>query len=136
MPDTCGKRPWAAGISDTPFSSIVFNSAPLTFRVTTILPNGNTASTLPREIMYGGGVEGAHRPVPPPAAGQVSRSRRPPEFVIANWTPIDVYAFRMASVTVSPTSDSHSLPSARPQTSDLNISTVELPIVKPRIGCN
>jgi hypothetical protein len=46
-PDTCGKRPFAAGIDETPFSSIVFNSAPLTNRVTTTLPNGSTASTWP-----------------------------------------------------------------------------------------
>ena len=44
-PETCGKRPLAAGIDETPFSSIVFNSAPFTIPVTTMLPNGSTPST-------------------------------------------------------------------------------------------
>ncbi len=55
-PDTCGKRPFAAGICETPFSSIVFSSAPLTSSVTTKFPNGSTASTWPRVIGNGGGV--------------------------------------------------------------------------------
>ena len=44
-PETCGKRPLAAGIWETPFSSIVFSSAPFTVNVTTMFPNGSTAST-------------------------------------------------------------------------------------------
>src|SRR3970040_2388065 len=54
-PDTCGKRPFAAGISDTPFSSIVLSSAPFTCSVTTTFPNGSTVSTWPRAIGHGGG---------------------------------------------------------------------------------
>src|SRR5215216_3492584 len=110
---------------------MVFSSAPLTCKVTTILPNGSTASTCPRVIRYGGGVDGGQKPVPPPTAGQVSRSRRPPELVTAKSA---LYVLRMASVTASPTSDSHSRPSARPQTSERRISTLELPITVPRIG--
>jgi hypothetical protein len=55
-PDTCGKRPFAAGIAETPFSRNCLSSAPLTCTVTTTLPNGSTASTWPRVIGYGGGV--------------------------------------------------------------------------------
>ena len=52
-PDTCGKRPSIPGIFETPFSSIVFSSAPFTCKVVTTLPNGSTASTCPREMGYG-----------------------------------------------------------------------------------
>src|SRR5215211_3171487 len=86
-PDTCGNLPLAPGIELTPFSSIVFSSAPFTSSVATTLPNGSTASTCPRVIWYGGGVNAGQNPVPPPACGHVSLSRRPPEFVIANSTP-------------------------------------------------
>jgi hypothetical protein len=55
-PDTWGNRPSTAGIRETPFSSIVFSSAPLTCSVTTILPNGSTPNAEPRVIGYGGGV--------------------------------------------------------------------------------
>src|ERR687895_2330713 len=55
-PDTCGKRPFAAGICETPFSSIVFSSAPFTGSVATTFPNGSTARTCPRVIGNGGGV--------------------------------------------------------------------------------
>ena len=55
-PETCGKRPLAAGIEETPFSRKVFSSAPLMLTVNTTLPNGSTASTWPRVIGYGGGV--------------------------------------------------------------------------------
>ena len=85
-------------------------------------------------MMYGGGVEAGQSPVPPPAAGQVRRSRSPPEFVIANSIPIEEYAVRIASVVTSPTSDSQSRPSTRPQTSERRISTVDSPILRPRIG--
>ena len=110
-PETCGKRPLAPGIEETPFSSIAFSSAPLISTVATTLPNGRTARIWPRVIWYGGGVKAGQKPVPPPAGGQVRRSRRPPELVIANSTPIDAYFARIASVVTLPTSDSHSRPS-------------------------
>ena len=55
-PETCGKRPLAPGMTETPFSSIVFSSAPLTESVTTMLPKGSTENTEPRVIGNGGGV--------------------------------------------------------------------------------
>ena len=88
-PDTCGNRPFAPGICDTPFSRNALSSAPLIVTVATTLPNGSTASTWPRVMRNGGCAAAGQNPVPPPAAGQVSASRRPPEFVMANWTPID-----------------------------------------------
>src|SRR5215208_2373406 len=135
-PDTCGNLPLAPGIELTPFSSIVFSSAPFTSSVATTLPNGSTASTCPRVIWYGGGVNAGQNPVPPPACGHVSLSRRPPEFVIANSTPIEAYLARIASVVTSPTRDSQRRPSERPHTSARRISTDELPITVPRIGCS
>src|SRR5690242_20090319 len=57
-PDTCGNRPCADGISETPFSRNVFSSAPpWIVNVNARLPNGSTASTWPREIGYGGGTK-------------------------------------------------------------------------------
>jgi hypothetical protein len=44
-PETWGKRPLAPGMAETPFSNIVFNSAPLAANVTTTLPKGKTANT-------------------------------------------------------------------------------------------
>ena len=61
-PDTCGNRPCADGapfpptLAETPFSSICLSSAPLTDSVTTMLPNGSTASDWPRVIRNGGDV--------------------------------------------------------------------------------
>src|SRR5262245_13255609 len=56
-PETCGKRPCAEGPSvvastlrDTPFSSICFNSGPVTVIVTTMFPNGSRVSDCPRVI--------------------------------------------------------------------------------------
>src|SRR5918996_4167518 len=85
-PETCANRPLAPGICETPFSRNALSWAPVIVTVDTTLPNGSTASTWPRVIRNGGGVDTGQKPVPPPAAGQVSRSRRPPELVIANWT--------------------------------------------------
>src|SRR5262249_41636035 len=99
-----------------------------------MFPNGSTASTCPREIWNGGGVYAGQRPVPPPAGGQVNLSRRPPEFVIANSTPVGAYLVRIASVTTLPTNDSQRRPSTRPHASERRISFVEFPITVPRIG--
>src|SRR5215218_7261872 len=71
-PDTCGKRPSAPGILETPFSSAAFSSRPVMVAVVTMLPNGSTASTCPRVISHGGGVLAGQKPLPPPAAAQVS----------------------------------------------------------------
>ena len=60
-------------------------------------------------------------------AGHVRASRSPPEFVIANSTPIELYFARIASVVTSPTSDSHSLPSTRPTDVGAGISTDRRP---------
>src|SRR5919106_3951448 len=53
-PDTCGKRPLAPGIAETPFSRNDLTSAPLTISVTDTFPNGSTPSTEPRVIGNGG----------------------------------------------------------------------------------
>src|SRR5918996_2806683 len=132
-PDTCGKRPFAVGIADTPFSSMVFNSAPLTVTPTVKFPNGSTLTTVPRVIFHGGGVKDGQKPEPPPAGGHVNASRRPPALAMANSAPP---AALMASVTALPTLDSQSRPSARPQESDRGISTVDSPITTPRIGAS
>ena len=65
-------------------------------------------------IGNGGGVYAGQKSPARSVVGQVSASRRPPEFVIANWTPIALYVVRIASVTTLPTSDSQSRPSASP----------------------
>ena len=95
---------------DTPFSSIVFSSAPLTLSVTTMFPNGSTVSDWPRVIGNGGGVYAGQKSPAMSTVGHVSRSRSPPELVIANWTPMPAYVVRIASVTTLPTSDSHVRP--------------------------
>src|SRR5213596_4044390 len=110
-PETCGKRPATPGICDTPFSSIVFSSAPLTVNVTTMFPNGSSVSTWPRVIGKGGGVYAGQKSPEMSDVGQVKSERSPPEFVIANSMPIGEYLSRIESVTTSPTSDSHVRPS-------------------------
>ena len=82
-PETCGKRPLAAGIDETPFSRNVFSSAPLMVTVKTTLPNGRTARTWPRVIGYGGGVNAGQKSLGLSVVGQVRSARRPPAFVIA-----------------------------------------------------
>ncbi len=68
---------------------MVFSSAPFTVIVTTMFPNGSTASDWPRVIGYGGGEnDGQKSPAQVRALGHVRSARRPPEFVIANWMPI------------------------------------------------
>src|SRR5918999_1403413 len=114
-PETCGKRPF-------------------TLSVATTFPNGSTVSTWPRVIRNGGWGAAGQKPGPPPAAGHVSASRSPPEFVIANWTPIDAYVDRIASVTTLPTRDSHVRPAVLPHWSVRGIAFVEFPITVPRIG--
>src|SRR5204862_6325865 len=99
-PETCGKRPATPGICDTPVSSIVFSSAPLTVRVTTMFPNGSSVSTWPRVIGYGGGVYDGQKSFGLSVVGQVRSARSPPEFVSAKSTPIGAYLVRMASVTM------------------------------------
>src|SRR5689334_12790407 len=128
-PETWGKRPCESGIDDTPFSRKVFSSAPFTTTVTAALLNGRTASTCPRVIRLLGGA-GGQKPLPPPASGQVRSARSPPEFVMAKSTP---YRVRIASVTASPTNDSHVRPSGRPHESVFGIARVALPITALRI---
>src|SRR5918995_5465997 len=108
-PETCGKRPLAPGMADTPFSRNASISAPLTEVVETTFPNGSTASTWPRVIRNGGGVKLGQKPSPPPAGGHVRSARRPPEFVIAKSV---AEVNRIASVTALPIFDSQSRPSA------------------------
>src|SRR5262245_53188109 len=103
-PDTCGKRPSAFGIRETPFSSICLSWGPVTVALTAKLPNGRTEITCPIVIGNGGGVDGGQNPAPPPAAGQVRSARRPPEFVIAKSVPESA---RRASATTLPIRDSH-----------------------------
>src|SRR5262245_39157548 len=98
-PDTCGKRPSTAGIRETPFSSIDFSSSPFTESVTTMFPNGSRVSDCPRVIGYGGGVNDEQKSPTRSTLGHVRSARRPPEFVIANWTPIELYVVRIESVT-------------------------------------
>ncbi len=135
-PDTCGNRPSTLGILDTPFSSIVFSSAPFTCSVTTMFPKGSTPSTWPRVIGNGGGVYSGQKSSGLSVVGHVRSARRPPELVIANWTPIGsaAYFVRIASVTTSPTSDSHVRPTLLPHWSARGMYFVELPIVPARIG--
>src|SRR5262245_20914753 len=128
-PETCGNLPCADGIRPTPFSSIDFSSSPLTSSVTTMFPNGRTPRTRPRVIGNGGVEPPDGQNADAPASGHVSAARRPPEFVIANSTPVGAYLVRIASVTTSPTRDSQSRPSVRPHTSAREISTVDEPIV-------
>src|SRR3972149_10198046 len=99
-----------------------------------MFPNGSTVSTCPRLIGYGGGVYGGQKSLGLSVVGQVRSDRSPPEFVIANWTPIGLYAVRMASVTTLPTSDSHVRPALFPHWSALGMNFVEPPITVPRIG--
>src|ERR1044072_3473084 len=80
-PDTCGKRPSTAGIRETPFSSIVFSSAPFTPRVATMVPNGSTASDCPRVIGNGGGAYDGQKSPARSGFGHVRSALRPPEFV-------------------------------------------------------
>ena len=68
--------------------------------------------------------------------GQVNASRRPPELVIANSTPISSNLSRIASVVVLPTRDSQVLPAEFPQASVRGMKRVELPITMPRIGAS
>ena len=132
-PDTCGNRPFTAGIAETPFSSIVFSSAPLTGSVTTMLPNGSTPSTWPRVIGYGGGVKAGQKSLGLSVAGHVRSARRPPELVIAKSV---MYVVRIASVTTLPTCDSQIRPSGVPQESARGTATVELPITVLKIGAS
>src|SRR6266540_42130 len=133
IPETSGKRPATAGIVETPFSSIVLSSAPVSWRVTTTLPNGRTVRTWPRLIGYGGGVYGGQKSDGLSVVGQVRSARRPPEFVIAKSTP---YVVRIASAVTLPTSDSHVRPAVLPQASVRGMKTVELPITTLRIGAS
>src|ERR671918_668420 len=110
-PDTCGNRPLAAGIVETPFSRNALISVPVTVPVTETFWNGSTPSTEPRVIGKGGGVMPSGQNPPSPASGHVIAARSPPEFVIAKSVP---YVVRSASVTTFPTSDSQSRPSERP----------------------
>src|SRR3954470_21789356 len=135
-PETCGNRPWAEGIRKTPFSSIDLSSAPVTVAVTTMFPKGSTPSTWPREIGYGGGVKAEQKSPLTSVVGHVRSALRPPEFVIANWTPIGVYFVRIASVVTSPTRDSQSRPSTRPHWSARGIGLGGPPITVPRIGAS
>src|SRR5262245_30158948 len=132
-PDTCGNRPSTAGMRDTPFSSMDFSSAPLTDSVTTMFPNGSTASDWPRVIGNGGGVYAGQKSPDVSVVGQVRSARNPPEFVIANSAP---YVVRSASVTTSPMSDSHVRPIALPHASARGTNTVELPITVLKIGAS
>src|SRR5918995_1580565 len=124
-PETCGNRPFAPGIAETPFSRNDLSSAPLTLTVFTTFPNGSTAFTWPRVIGNGGGVKAGQKSVGLSTVGQVSESRSPPEFVIAKSV---TYVRRIAAVTVLPTRDSQSRPSARPHESALGIATAAVPI--------
>src|SRR5512145_2860562 len=99
---------------DTAFSSIVFSSAPFTSSLVTILANGSIASTCPRVIKYGGGVYGGQKSLELSVVGHVRSARMPPELVMAKSV---AAADRIASAVTSPTSDSHSRPSRRPQAS-------------------
>src|SRR5262245_52493078 len=128
-PDTCGNRPLALGIEETPFSSMAFNVVPETPAVTTVLPNGSTVNTWPFVIGNGGGVKAGQKSLEVSVVGQVRASRSPPEFVIAKSIEgvAAGKAVRIESVTTSPISDSHRRPSTRPQTSDLGIATLESP---------
>src|SRR6266545_6741582 len=101
-PETCGKRPSTAGIRETPFSSIVFSSAPLTVNVTTTFPNGSTVSTWPRVMGKGGGVYAGQKSFGLSVVGHVRSALRPPEFVIANCVPIDPYFQVIASAVTLP----------------------------------
>src|SRR5712691_4532100 len=113
-PDTCGSRPATAGICETPFSSIVFSSAPFTVSVTTTFQNGRTVSTWPRVIGYGGGEYAGQKSFGLSVVGHVRSARSPPELVIANWTPIELYFVRIESATTSPTNDSQVRPAEFP----------------------
>src|SRR5512143_1087053 len=123
-------------MSDTPFSSIVFSSAPLTLSVTTTLPNGNTVNTWPREIGYGGGVYGGQKSLGLSVVGQVRSARRPPEFVSANSTPVGPYFARIESVVVFPTRDSQVRPADCPQASARGMYRVAEPMTVPRMGAS
>src|SRR5262245_31493278 len=137
-PDTCGKRPSTAGIRETPFSSIVFSSAPLTDIVTTMFPNGSTPSDWPRVITHGGGTNDGQKSPLRSGLGHVRSARRPPEVVIANPTLSGgaAYAACIASVTMSPTSDSQVRPLLVPHWSARGTAFVDDPIWVPRIGAS
>src|SRR5262245_30584250 len=115
---------------------MVFNSAPLIWTVTTTFPNGSTVSTCPREIGNGGGVYAGQKSLGLSVVGQVRSARRPPELVIANSTPIELYFARIASVVTLPTSDSHVRPCPLPHASVRGMNTAELPITMLRIGAS
>src|SRR6266487_4652232 len=68
--------------------------------------------------------------------GQVKSARKPPEFVSANWTPMELYLVRIASVTTLPTRDSHVRPLLVPHWSARGIYLVEVPITVLRIGAS
>ena len=76
------------GILETPFSSMVFSSAPFTFSVTTTFPNGKTPSTWPRVMGNNPGANGysaaGQKSLGLSVVGQVRSARRPPELVSAN----------------------------------------------------
>src|ERR671934_258847 len=78
---------------------------------------------------YGGGVYAGQKSLGLSVVGQVRSARRPPEFVIANWTPIGAYFVRIASVTTLPTSDSHVRPCPFPHWSARGMNFVEVSMV-------
>src|SRR4051812_16062966 len=104
--------------------------------VVTMFPNGRTESTWPRVIGNGGGVYAGQKSPLMSVTGQVRSARRPPEFVIANWTPVGAYLARIASVITLPTKDSQSRPSALPHWSERGITFVAVAICVPRIGAS
>ena len=115
---------------------MVFNSAPLTGRVTTMLPNGRTVSTWPREIGNGGGVNGGQKSLGLSVVGQVRSARKPPELVMAKSTPMELYFVRIESVVTLPTSDSQVRPAPFPQASARGMKRVELPMTVLKIGAS
>src|SRR5262245_60009615 len=119
---------------ETPFSSIVFSSAPFTESVTTMFPNGSSVGDCPRVIGNGGGVNDGQKSPVRSIDWHVRSARRPPEFVIANCTPMPEYVVRIASVTTLPTSDSHVRPAVLPHWSVRGIAFDEEPIPTLRIG--
>src|SRR5262245_37799605 len=132
-PDTCGKRPIAAGMPDTPFSRYVFNSAPEMLTVNTRFPNGSTARFCPRVIRYGGATNAGQKSPARSVGGHVRSARSPPEFVMAKSV---LYVNRMASAVTSPISDSHNRPSPRPQESARGMATLDSPMIVLKIGAS
>jgi hypothetical protein len=91
-----------------------------------MFPNGRTATFWPRLIGNGGGgVVARQKSVGLSVVGQVRSALNPPESVIAKSLP---HVFRIASVTVLPTSDSHRCPFPFPHESARGMKRVEASI--------